>query len=342
MITITKPGLLSTIQDLGRFGYQKYGVITSGAMDSLSHRLANILVGNEENKPTIEMTLLGPTIQFQQDSLIAICGGDMKPTIQNLPVRMWRPVLVRKGAQLTFGQAKSGCRVYLAIAGGFFISAIMNSSSTYIRANVGGFHGRALKAGDQLSCAKITPKSSILMETLNNQELHQPFVEAEWSVSSELIPKLENNPVIRVMDGRHTHLFTKESQECFWTKPFQITPQSDRMGYRLNGEPLHLEEPTEILSEAVTFGTIQVPADGNPIVLMADRQTTGGYPKIGEIASVDLPCLAQAKPSDTIYFSPISLEKAQLLLVEKEKKIKQLKHGLNDLLRRKSRCTQLT
>ncbi|KAA9028371.1 5-oxoprolinase subunit C family protein [Niallia endozanthoxylica] len=331
MITITKPGLLSTIQDLGRFGYQKYGVITSGAMDSLSHRLANILVGNEENKPTIEMTLLGPTMQFQQDSLIAICGGDMNPAIQNRPVRMWRPVLVRKGAQLTFGQAKSGCRAYLAVAGGFSIPTIMNSTSTYIRANVGGFHGRALKTGDQLSFAEKTAQSSLLMKKLHTKGDHQPFIEMEWSVSSNLFPTFEKNPVIRVIDGRHTHLFTKESQECFWTKPFQITPQSDRMGYRLSGEPLHLEEPTEILSEAVTFGTIQVPADGKPIVLMADRQTTGGYPKIGEIASVDLPCLAQAKPSDTIYFSPISLEKAQLLLIEKEKKIKQLKHGINYL-----------
>jgi len=328
MITITKPGLLSTIQDLGRFGYQKYGVITSGAMDSLSHRLANLLVGNDENKPTIEMTLIGTSIQFHQDTLIAITGGDLSPTIQDQPVRMWRPVLVRKGAQLKFGRAHSGCRAYLAVAGGFSIPTIMNSTSTYIRANVGGFHGRALKAGDQLSFAEKTAQSSKMIKDLHNRERDCPFVEMNWSVSSDLIPQLVKKPVIRVLNGRHTHLFTKESQEWLWTKPFQLTQQSDRMGYRLLGPQLHLEKPLEILSEAVTFGTIQVPADGNPIILMADRQTTGGYPKIGEIASVDLSFLAQARPLDTIFFTNISLEEAQLLLIEREKKIKQLKHGI--------------
>lgn len=332
MITITKPGLLSTIQDLGRFGYQKYGVITSGAMDSLSHRIANILVGNAENKPTIEMTFLGPIIQFQQDALIAICGGDLSPTIQNRPVRMWRPVLIRKGAQLKFAQAHTGCRAYLAVAGGFSIPSIMNSTSTYIRANVGGFHGRALKAGDQLSFAEIPALSSKLMKKLLNRDPDLPFVEMDWSVSTDLIPKFKKESVIHVINGRHSHLFTKESQEWLWTKPFQITLQSDRMGYRLNGPRLHLEKPMEILSEAVTFGTIQVPADGNPIILMADRQTTGGYPKIGEIASIDLSFLAQAKPLDTIFFTNISLEEAQLLLIERERKIKQLKHGINYLL----------
>ncbi|WP_338448935.1 biotin-dependent carboxyltransferase family protein [Niallia oryzisoli] len=331
MITITKPGLLSTIQDLGRFGYQKYGVITSGAMDSLSHRLANLLVGNEENKPTIEMTFLGPNVQFQEDALIAICGGDLSPTIQDRPVPMWRPVLVKKGAVLKFGYAKTGTRSYLAVAGGFSIPSIMNSTSTYLRANLGGFHGRALQAGDKIAFAEKSHQSSKLIKKLINMDRNLPFVEMNWSISSELIPKLEKNPVFRVMKGRQYQLFTKESQEWLWTEPFQISPQSDRMGYRLKGPMLRLEKAIEMLSEAVTFGTIQVPADGNPIILMADRQTTGGYPKIGEIASVDLPLLAQVKPNDTIHFTNITPEEAQLLYLEREKKIKQLKYGIYHL-----------
>lgn len=331
MITITKPGLLSTIQDLGRFGNQKYGVITSGAMDSLAHRLANLLVGNEENKPTIEMTFLGPSVQFQEDALIAICGGDLSPTIQDRPVPMWRPVLVKNGAVLKFGHAQTGTRSYLAVAGGFSIPPIMNSTSTYLRANLGGYHGRALKKGDKIAFAEKSHQSNKLKKKLINMGRNLPFVKMNCFISSELIPKLERNPVIRVMKGRQYQLFTKESQERLWTEPFQISPQSDRMGYRLKGAMLRLEKAIEMLSEAVTFGTIQVPADGNPIILMADRQTTGGYPKIGEIASVDLPLLAQVKPDDTIHFTNITLEEAQQLYLEREKKIKQLKHGIYHL-----------
>ncbi|WP_071393974.1 5-oxoprolinase subunit C family protein [Bacillus tuaregi] len=332
MLKIIKPGLLTTIQDLGRFGYQKYGIITSGAMDSLSHRLANILVGNEESTATIEITLLGPIIQFKEDTLIAICGGNLSPSISNQPVRMWRPVFVKKGAVLKFGQPHSGCRAYLAIAGGFSIPTIMDSSSTYLRANLGGFQGRPLREGDLLHTVKKPDPTYKLLAKWHNKENQAPFIEAKWSISSQLIPKIEHFPVIRFITGRQTVLFTKESQEILSTGSFQITPQSDRMGYRLNGPPLELDKSVEILSEAVTFGTIQVPADGNPIILMADRQTTGGYPKIGEIASVDLSLLAQAKPLDTIHFKNISLEEAQLLLLEQESKIKQLKYRVHSLL----------
>lgn len=329
MITITKPGLLSSIQDLGRYGYQKYGVITSGVMDPIAHRLANLLVGNTEHKPTIEVTLLGPIIQFRQDSLIAICGGDLSPTINDIPVRTWRTMLVKKGAELAFGKVQAGCRAYIAVAGGFSIPSIMQSTSTYLRAGIGGFHGRSLQAGDQLVYDSLSGLSLKMMQQLNARISNQPFVEMEWSISSDLTPTFKHEPSIRVMKGRHYDLFAKESQEKFFTEPFKVTAQSDRMGYRLQGPALRLEKSQEMISEAVTFGTIQVPAEGHPIVLLADRQTTGGYPKIGEIASVDLSLIAQAKPGDDIYFTRITHEEAGLLHLEREIHINQLKHGIS-------------
>ena len=333
MITIIKPGLLSSIQDLGRYGYQKYGVIASGAMDPLSHRLANLLVGNKENKPTLEITLLGPMIQFEQDSLISICGGDLSPTINGTPLRTWRTVLVKKGSQLRFGKARSGCRAYLSVAGGFSIPSIMGSKSTYLRAKIGGYHGRSLEAGDQVMFDSPSKLSVTMIQQLSKNLNDQPFIEMDWTITADLLPNLHSEPSIRVMKGLQYQLFTKQSQESFFTEPFMVTTQSDRMGYRLQGPLLELEQVEEMISEAVSFGTIQVPAEGNPIVLLADRQTTGGYPKIGQISTVDLSSIAQAKPGDMIHFSKITHEEAQLLLLELKIKIKQLKHGIYNKFR---------
>ena len=328
MITISKPGLLSSIQDLGRYGFQKYGVIASGAMDSTAHRIANLLVGNPEYTPTLEITLIGPVIHFHHDTLIAICGGDLSPTINQIPVPSWRTVFVKKGTVLRFGAARSGCRAYLAVAGGFSIPRIMNSTSTYVRAKIGGFHGRALITGDQIKFYSPSELSHKMMQQLNFHGGNKAFAQMDWSIASDLIPNLKRNPPIRVVNGRHYHLFSKDSQEKIFSKPFIVTAQSDRMGYRLQGPTLKLTRAQEMISEAVVFGTIQVPADGNPIILLADRQTTGGYPKIGQIASVDLPLIAQAKPGDEVYFNKVSLEEAQKLYLEREIKINLLKHGI--------------
>ncbi|MGV3465565.1 MAG: biotin-dependent carboxyltransferase family protein [Heyndrickxia sp.] len=328
MITIKKPGLLSSIQDLGRYGYQKYGVIVSGAMDPLAHRIANLLVGNEEYESTLEMTLLGPVLEFHEDTLISLCGGDLSPTINGKSVPMWRTVYVKKGSELRFGSAKAGCRVYLAVAGGFSVPDVMGSKSTYLNAGIGGLNGRALKAGDQVAIHTPSPLSSKIILQMKRQDTNESFIEMEWSVASKLIPSFKKVQSIRVMRGRQFSLFRIKSQREFFSKAFEVTTQSDRMGYRLKGETLSLEQPTEMLSEAVSFGTIQVPSDGNPIILLADRQTTGGYPKIGQVASVDLSLLAQAKPGDELRFSEISHEEAEALLIDRERKIQELKKGI--------------
>ncbi|GGH88651.1 antagonist of KipI [Pullulanibacillus pueri] len=333
MIEILKPGLLSSIQDLGRFGYQKFGVIVSGVMDQLAHRLANLLVGNLETAPTLELTLLGPSIAFKEEALIAICGGDLSPIIDGKPVRMWRPIYVKAGSNLIFGPCRSGCRAYLAVAGGFDIPKVMESYSTYIRAGIGGFKGRALKGGDNIPFGQRSSWANRMIEGLAPEKKAAGVVEFSWSVAPDVLPLLESEPKLRVMAGRQAHLFDHNSREKLFTEPFTISPQSDRMGYRLSGPQLKLETPEELISEAVTFGTIQVPSNGNPIILLADRQTTGGYPKIGQVITVDLPKIAQLKPGDKVRFQKVSQEEAQQLLLERELKIQQLKNGI--LLRSK-------
>lgn len=328
MLRVLKPGLLTSVQDLGRYGYQKYGVIASGVMDQLAHRLANILVGNQDNEATLEITLLGPVIQFEKDALIAICGGDLSPTIDGIPIKMWRPIYIKKGALLSFGQAANGARSYLAVAGGLDIPDVMDSKSTYLRASIGGYQGRALRSGDLIPFDPLREFSQQKLEFLCGKAGSELFTEMDWSVSSDLIPLHRRDPSIRVIRGRQFDLFSEESKTNIFKEAFLVTPQSDRMGYRLTGSFLQLKKPAEMVSEAVSFGTIQVPSEGNPIILLADRQTTGGYPKIGQIATVDLPLIAQAKPGDHIRFKEISHEDAQTLYLERERIINKLRQGI--------------
>lgn len=326
MINVLRPGLMTTVQDLGRPGYQKYGVITSGAMDPLALRIANLLVGNTENAAALEITLAGPSIQFEEDALIAITGGDLSPTADGTQVRAWRPVLVKKGTLLDFKYAKKGCRAYLAVAGGIDVPIVMGSKSTYLRAAVGGYRGRALKAGDSLSFGPYSALSKNMMELLSVQ--NKPFAESSWAAAESLYPSLENDKPVRTMKGPQFHWFQPASQTVFFEKPFSVTTESDRMGYRLKGSALQLKERKEMISEAINIGSVQVPPDGNPIILLADRQSVGGYPKIGQIATIDLTLVAQKKPGETISFEEISLEQAQELYLEMRASVEQLKQGI--------------
>lgn len=318
MLTIRKSGLQTAIQDLGRTGYQRYGVIASGVMDPFAHRIANLLVGNEEADPTLEIALSGPTIEFGDDHFIAICGGDLSPTLDGQAFPMWRCQKVQKGSVLSFGEPKRGARSYLAVAGSFDLPMIMDSHSTYLRAGIGGFDGRALKNGDIL---KTLPLSTERSGALGRAHKETP----DW-----LIPpaRYHEEPVVRMIPGRQYPLFDESSRAKVFEEPFTVSANSDRMGYRLEGPALALAEPEELISEAVAFGSVQVPADGNPIVLLADRQTTGGYPKIGQVASVDLPLVSQLKPGQSLRFRRISVSDAEQLYIEQEQQIRQLKIGI--------------
>ncbi|MGM0898408.1 MAG: biotin-dependent carboxyltransferase family protein [Bacillota bacterium] len=318
MLNIRKSGLQTAIQDLGRTGFQRYGVIASGVMDPFAHRIANLLVGNAETLPTLEIALSGPVIEFEDDHFIAICGGDLSPSLDGKPLAMWRGHFIRKGSVLSFGQPKRGARSYLAIAGSFDIPAVMDSHSTYLRAGIGGFDGRALKNGDTLHTLSVPIEH---LEALRRTHDQTP----DW-----LIPpvRYHEQPTIRMMPGRQYALFDDESRSGIFKEIFKVSTNSDRMGYRLEGAELALAQPVELVSEAVAFGSVQVPPDGNPIVLLADRQTTGGYPKIGQVASVDLPLISQLKPGDSLTFREVSISAAEQLYIEQEQQIRQLKIGI--------------
>lgn len=337
-IRVLKPGPLSSVQDLGRYGYQRFGVIVSGVMDEWSHRVANLLVGNPESEASLEITLMGPSLVFERDALIAITGADLSPRIGEQAVPCGRPILVRAGTQLDFGKRQFGCRAYLAVHGGFAIAPVMNSKSTYLRAGLGGFEGRALKKGDLLPVGTQDP--AVISSGSAKDDKNQPRALGRQLAPGQAFAVIEDERLtqplhpamdaerIRFIAGQQWSAFTAEAQHRFAHEEFCVNKNSDRMGYRLDGPGLALHAPLEMISEGVAFGSVQVPPDGNPIVLMADRQTAGGYPKIAAIASVDLPLLAQAIPQQSLRFAQIDLEQAQALYLQRESGLDALRQSL--------------
>lgn len=318
-IKVVEPGLFTTVQDMGRTGYQKDGVTVSGAMDPYAMRIANLLVGNDENEAVLEMTLIGPTLQFEADALISITGGDFTPTIDEKPVKRWRPILVKRGARLRFRTSIKGCRAFLAVAGGIHVPNVLGSKSTYIQAQIGGYRGRALETNDLLTIGEKTDIAARLVKELSEELEKAAFVSSSWSISTKDLPDVDGLMLLRVVPGSDHDAFTQASIDHFFHQSFRVKPQSNRMGLRLEGPQLERRISTELVSKPITMGTIQVPSDGHPIILGADRQTTGGYPQIGHVITADFPILAQLKPGDDVRFQRVSLEEAQRLLVEKEK-----------------------
>ena len=308
-ITIESPGLLSTIQDLGRFGYQRYGMPVSGAMDSHCLRLANLLVGNAPDAAGIEATLVGPTLRFSASTRIALCGAGMRGMINDSEAPCCQALEVREGDVLHFVGQESGCRMYIAFAGGVDVPVVMGSRSTFLRAGIGGHEGRALRKGDVLSlgCAGRgeNPKNADLQHAGAGSRL--PVVPPEQ------IPRAFPEP-IRIIPGPEVHRLASKGVISLLTTEYRVSEHSDRMGYRLEGEPVSLNTPTaDIISAGIAMGTIQVTGNGQPIILMADRQTTGGYVRAAVVASADLGRVAQLRPGDTVTFAEISPEEAREL-----------------------------
>lgn len=325
-ITVKKPGLLATIQDIGRYGYQQYGVIVSGAMDSYSLRIANLLVGNNENEACIEISMLGTVLQFDEDCIIAITGGDLQALIDSKSVSLWRPLFVSKGSILKFKRPVAGCRAYVSIAGGINVPLVMGSKSTYLKAKMGGFAGRPLMTDDVIPTGKLSEKQQLLLKNSQSQ------LTASWYVDYTDLVTFSKEQTIYYIEGTEYQKFTSESKHRFEESAYTITTQSDRMGYRMSGPHLELIEKFDLLSEATTFGTVQVPSGGQPIILMADRQTTGGYSKIAQIITVDLPSLAQMPPNGIVHFKKVTVEEAQLKLVQKERILEKLKKTIQATL----------
>lgn len=327
-LSILRPGLLTTVQDAGRRGYRRAGVVVSGAMDALALRAANLLVGNPADAAALEITLRGPTIQFETDHLLALTGANLSPTLNGQPVPLRRPVAVTRGCELAFGPAQTGCRTYLAVSGGLAVPAVFDSRSTYLRAGIGGYEGRALLAGDVLPTTEPTELGQRLRRALVGRPPARPWVAAAWSSAPPWPPAAGGVPVIRAVRGPEYEWFTPASQYAFWTQEFTVTPNSDRMGYRLQGPELQRGHPAELLSTAVTFGTVQVPAAGLPIILMADHQTTGGYPRVAQVISADFSQLAQLPPGGRLRFQEVSLAEAHQAYLLQEQTLLQLERAI--------------
>ncbi|HJU04751.1 MAG TPA: biotin-dependent carboxyltransferase family protein [Nitrospiraceae bacterium] len=301
---VVRPGLLTTVQDLGRFGFQRFGMPVSGAMDTVALRLANRLVGNLDHAAGLEMTLTGPELFFEVDGVVALTGADLSPQINRIPVPLWTSLDIRQGSNLSFGARRSGARGYLAVAGGLDVPAVMGSRATHLASRTGGFSGRAIAKGDRIACG---PRPTHDPRHIGRQipaSARPPYVAA---------------PTLRAVLGPQAELFSSHAVETLITQRYIVSPQANRMGYRLQGPPIFLSRDLpaiEMISDATPHGSLQVPADHQPILLMVDRPTTGGYPKIAVVITADLPLAAQLMPGDTVSFTLIDVHQAQCLARE--------------------------
>ncbi len=304
LIEVRAPGLLTTVQDLGREGFGPMGVSASGAADPVALRIGNRLVGNAEGAAGLEMTLLGGTFGFPGRTVVALTGSDFGATLDDVPVEMWKSVEIRQGQTLRLGATRTGARCYLCVRGGIDVKLFLESRSTHLLSGLGGFQGRALRAGDVL---KIGTASGSF-RTFRKR-----------SVSARAVAQLAPRKVLRVTTGPQSDWFSPEVQEVFYAGTYRVTEESNRMGLRLEGSAIASTAGGEMTSEGVSLGAVQITAGGLPIILFVEQQTTGGYPKIANVISADLSSLGQLRPRDEIRFEPVEMESARALFLEQEK-----------------------
>lgn len=295
---VLNPGLFSTIQDAGRFSYQAFGFSPSGVLDYRAHKLANRLLGNEDNAAVLEMTLQGVALEAGKDTVISTSGAKALITIDDTPYDHGTAIKVMKGEKLKIGKCEDGSRTYLAVLGGFDVAEILGSRSTHTRSVIGGFKGRTLKSGDVLKSAG-----------------------GEFSDEFKRIKSFESDDVIHIIPGQQYDYFEVEAQEKLFNSEYKITKDSDRMGIRLNGAELQTDAGHDVLSEPTQLGSIQVPKNGQPIILLNDRQTAGGYVRIATVALVDIPKLVQKSPGEKLRFKKIDVDEATELYKEELRRI---------------------
>lgn len=307
---VLKPGFFTTVQDLGRYGYLKYGIPVSGAMDTFSMIAANLLVANSPNDACLEATLIGPELKALKDTQIAVTGGEITVKINGKSAPMWQTLTVHEGDTISLGNVERGCRSYLAVKGGIDTPLVLGSRSTYVRGRLGGIEGRPLKTGDTIKGFNV------------------PLLETSRKMPEKLVPRFTGEITVHVVLGPQADMFTDEGIETFISSKYKVTIESDRMGYRLDGPTIEHKGKAEIVSDALIPGAIQVPRSGKPIVIMRDAQTSGGYPKIAVAATPDLDMLGQAKPNDTIRFTEITLTEAHERFLEYREKLLSLAEKL--------------
>jgi len=316
-LEIVAPGLMTSVQDLGRLGSQALGMPVAGATDAMALRLANAVVGNPENTAALEIGYLGPTLTAAADGVRVVLGGKAKLTLlpagetEARPAKPWRSLRLKRGDRLTIGAVEEGGVAYLAVAGGFAIQPFMGSLSTYMRSGLGGFEGRALKAGDRLPLNAIAAEGD----------------------ERELADQIDyGSGPVRVVLGPQEDRFTAKGIETFLSATYTVTKEADRMGIRLDGDSVEHTRGADIASEGVVTGSIQVPGNGKPIILMADRQTTGGYTKIATVISADLPRVGRMKPGDTLSFAKVEVAEAEAARRAQEKMVRKLIDGIRTAL----------
>lgn len=300
-LVVKSPGLLTTVQDLGRFGYGAMGVSPAGAADPVALRLANLLVGNEPGAAGLEMTLLGGSYSFPNGAVIAVTGANMSPTLNGQPLEMWATNVIPPGGELTLGPTRNYARSYLAVGGGIQVKPFLGSSSTHLLSGTGGFKGRALHKGDTLRFAPKPRQFSIRR------------------LSPSLLISLKPRKVLRVTDGPQIGLFSADARDSFIHQTFRVSEESDRLGLRLNASPIPSPPSPTMITEGVSLGAIQITPAGQAIILGVDQQTTGGYPKIANVIGVDLHRVGQLRPHIDIRFERTSLTVARALWIERER-----------------------
>jgi biotin-dependent carboxylase-like uncharacterized protein len=307
---VLEPGILTTIQDLGRYGFSQFGVPPSGALDTYSYRVGNLLAGNKQGEASLETTVMGLKLKTLREVVVAITGGDLSPTLNGEPLEMWRTHLLVEGDIINFRKVRTGCRAYLAAGGGLIFPEVMGSRSTYLSGKFGGLDGRALKKGDIL----FTPD---IRSSLSQLGLRFPD---DW------IPQFDKEALLRAIPGPQDHHFTEKGLQTLSSSFYQVTPRCDRMGIRLDGPQIErrFDVDESIISEGLIAGAIQVPGDGKPIIILTEL-VTGGYTKIATVISVDLSKVAQLKPGDRVRFVPISVEEAHHILREQEEELLRFK-----------------
>jgi len=316
--TVQRAGFLSSVQDLGRTGFRQFGVSTSGTLDPFALRVANLLVGNDEAAAGLEITLGGLQLRFEDERTVAWCGGEFDVQIGSRALPAGHVAELQRGDELKFGRATTGCRCWVAISGGIDVPVILGSRSTDLRANFGGFEGRALRDGDRLSLGEFRRSQSAATEGVSS-----------WTAPHDWASPASRYPSLRFIPGVDWDRFNTSTLQRFTSQAFAVSPDSDRMGVRLDGPELKRDGETDLISEAVAPGTIQVPPSGKPILLLGDCQTIGGYPKIAHVITVDLAMAAQLRAGDGVRFLEVSLQDAYRLLLERERDLDRFRIGLS-------------
>jgi len=304
-LEILKAGLQTSVQDLGRFGSAHLGISASGASDNLAMRIGNLMVGNPENTTAIEMTLTGDTVLFHSDAFIALAGSIFKIDLDEKPFPFWSGTYIQAGQVLTIGSTLSGARCYLCVRGGLQVKNIINSASTHLTSEMGGLNGCILKKGDQIAFGNL----SHVIQPIKNME-NYPFT---------------NTATIRATKGLQWDWFDNQNRKLFFEKGYQVSTLSNRMGLRLSGQSIFSSKGSEIITEGMPLGAIQIPGDGQPILSFVEHQTTGGYPKLANVISADLYKVGQLKPGDQFKFQLIDFPEAEKARLKQENYILSLK-----------------